>query len=249
MNNILKDDEWQTIIKIILMINQSSDLNVLRKDFLTLIRLLVTFDKAEFCLDTDDFVSNKPVIINIEEEALDQYANHYMQTDSLTLFYQSPKSFVYRDTDVSSSLFLKNNEYYNGYLKELGTPFVSTINMTINHKFLGVVTLFRFETSGDFSDRDIFVLEQVIDHLANRLNQLKNIDLIIELSQDNLKFLNQMNVSKREIDVIQLLIGGSSNKTIGQKLYISELTVKKHITSIYNKLNVKNRIQLIRLFV
>ena len=54
-------------------------------------------------------------------------------------------------------------------------------------------------------------------------------------------------LSKREEEVSRLLIKGETNSDIGQKLFISVNTVKSHIKSIYKKLNVSNRIQLIHL--
>jgi DNA-binding NarL/FixJ family response regulator len=55
-------------------------------------------------------------------------------------------------------------------------------------------------------------------------------------------------ISNRENEVLLLLAEGLSNKDIGNKLYISETTVKSHVKSIYKKLQVKNRIQLLNLF-
>ncbi len=54
-------------------------------------------------------------------------------------------------------------------------------------------------------------------------------------------------LSEREEEVSRLLIKGETNSDIGQKLFISVNTVKSHIKSIYKKLNVSNRIQLIHL--
>ncbi len=51
----------------------------------------------------------------------------------------------------------------------------------------------------------------------------------------------------REEEVSLFLIKGETNSEIGQKLFISVNTVKSHIKSIYRKLEVSNRIQLIHL--
>ena len=58
---------------------------------------------------------------------------------------------------------------------------------------------------------------------------------------DNLEKINRL--SRREYEVLELISKGCSNKAIGYELYISEKTVKNHITSIYKKLGVKDRLQ------
>jgi DNA-binding NarL/FixJ family response regulator len=60
-------------------------------------------------------------------------------------------------------------------------------------------------------------------------------------------FLKGKELSSREMDVAILLIEGQTNLDIGEKLFISINTVKTHIKSIYKKLNVKTRVQLLYL--
>jgi DNA-binding NarL/FixJ family response regulator len=50
-------------------------------------------------------------------------------------------------------------------------------------------------------------------------------------------------LSERETDVIQLIAIGLSNKQISEKLFLSEKTVKNHISRIFSKLNVTARTQ------
>lgn len=50
-------------------------------------------------------------------------------------------------------------------------------------------------------------------------------------------------LTKREIEVLKLMAFGSYNKDIGEKLNISERTVKNHISSIFKKIDVSDRTQ------
>ncbi|MBI1880132.1 MAG: response regulator transcription factor [Chloroflexi bacterium] len=50
-------------------------------------------------------------------------------------------------------------------------------------------------------------------------------------------------LSERELEVLQWLTSGASNREIGQQLYIAESTVKRHVYNIFGKLNVCNRTQ------
>jgi DNA-binding CsgD family transcriptional regulator len=61
------------------------------------------------------------------------------------------------------------------------------------------------------------------------------------------RFLQDYKISKREEEVIQELCAGRTNKEISQALFISLQTVKDHIYRIYQKTDVKNRVQLINL--
>ena len=50
-------------------------------------------------------------------------------------------------------------------------------------------------------------------------------------------------LTSREKEVLKLIIQGNSNPKIAQMLNITVYTVKAHLQSIFNKLNVKNRVQ------
>ncbi|ULL16281.1 helix-turn-helix transcriptional regulator [Paenibacillus sp. H1-7] len=50
--------------------------------------------------------------------------------------------------------------------------------------------------------------------------------------------------TNREQEVIELVLSGCSNAEVANKLYISEVTVKKHLKSIYAKLGINTRTQL-----
>ena len=50
-------------------------------------------------------------------------------------------------------------------------------------------------------------------------------------------------LTEREMEVLKLVANGDSNKTIAAKLYISEKTVKNHLTNIFQKLEVSDRTQ------
>lgn len=53
----------------------------------------------------------------------------------------------------------------------------------------------------------------------------------------------ETNLTAREVEVLNLIADGLLNKEIAKKLYISEKTVKNHVSSIFRKLNVCDRTQ------
>ena len=53
-------------------------------------------------------------------------------------------------------------------------------------------------------------------------------------------------LSERERDVLGLIASGATNREIAQRLYLSPHTVKEHTSSLYRKLEVRNRAEAVR---
>ena len=57
----------------------------------------------------------------------------------------------------------------------------------------------------------------------------------------------QFDLSEREEEVLKWLVNGLDYKNIAEKLFISPLTVRKHIANIYRKLHVNSKAQVLKL--
>ncbi len=57
--------------------------------------------------------------------------------------------------------------------------------------------------------------------------------------------LIEKKLSNREAEVAELVSQGLSNKEVANRLFVTEKTVKFHLTNIYKKMEVKSRAQLI----
>ncbi len=60
--------------------------------------------------------------------------------------------------------------------------------------------------------------------------------------------LHGTQITRREHEVLLLVLRDASNRDIARHLNVAEVTVKKHLTSIYRKLRITNRAELIRSF-
>lgn len=77
---------------------------------------------------------------------------------------------------------------------------------------------------------------KAVSRLDGRFKKSKN--------SPNKSDLSNYGLTPREMDVIRAVISGLTNREIAQKLAISEQTVKHHITNIFDKLGVYNRLEL-----
>ncbi len=60
------------------------------------------------------------------------------------------------------------------------------------------------------------------------------------------KKIKQLEITDREYEVLELISQGLSNKEIGQKLFLSESTIKTHVSNLLVKLNAKRRTQALQ---
>lgn len=65
-----------------------------------------------------------------------------------------------------------------------------------------------------------------------------------EIDLDKIK---KLDISTREYEVLQEIASGLSNKEIADKLFVSESTIKTHVSNLLLKLNAKRRTQAIQI--
>jgi len=62
------------------------------------------------------------------------------------------------------------------------------------------------------------------------------------LNEDEIR---RLNLSKRELEVLQLMADGLSNQEIAERLFVSLNTIKTHSAQIFEKMEVKRRTQAV----
>jgi RNA polymerase sigma factor (sigma-70 family) len=85
---------------------------------------------------------------------------------------------------------------------------------------------------GSWIDKDISsweIFEEIVQGNAASRDAMPKLD-------DSIKTL-----TKREMEILRLVAEGLTNEEIGKKIFISEKTVKTHLTNIFDKLKVNNR--------
>lgn len=125
-----------------------------------------------------------------------------------------------------------------------------------------ISSLKEIESHQDVFEKDIIQLniylgdenlEEKIGMLNNILQDVNLIILNTDVDQHKTERSSQLYsqspnehyllLTKREQEIIQCMSRGSLYKEIADQLYISTETVKKHVSNIYKKLKVNNRVE------
>ena len=59
--------------------------------------------------------------------------------------------------------------------------------------------------------------------------------------------LRNLGITKRELEILELIAQGHSNREIAEKLFVSENTVKTHSSRLFDKLSAKRRTQAVQI--
>ena len=256
----MQQNEWEKINEIISKINEVDEIRAMREKFLKELKLLIYFDLADFCLS--DFRAGKavslidPVVISryskkFEELFTFKYEKQFEQFDYTKWIFSNPDSIVFKESDIINNDARMKSAYYINYLKPL--DLINVAGMSLAHKGiqLGAVNLYRTEQRGDFTDKDLYILNQFLPHLTRKL-MIRHRESAKSLDRDKKItsiLTSEYNLSKREIEILKLVCDGKNNKEISEMLSITVNTVKKHMGNILYKFQVENRFQLVNYLI
>lgn len=244
---LLSDQEWEKINRILLMIYQEEDLKQIRYLFLKMLRQLVVFNIAEFSLGNGNNRFYDSVEINMASDKtvhfLDRYLDYLDKYGNVNMdwVFRNSSSIVVRAEDVVGEGIFEETNFNKIYLKSINMKHCCTCSISHQGEYLGEYSLYLADGYGDFTYRDLYILEQLKEHLEIRLLIDKQRKIPIKLTEEQYKNLLQMNMTDREIDVFNLVMQGKTNEQIAGELFISIFTVKKHLCNIFEKLNIESR--------
>jgi DNA-binding NarL/FixJ family response regulator len=175
----------------------------------------IVFEETEAANLIDQINQNSPDIICIENSVPDLDLNNALD--------------YIENSGYSSKIILLLNKFNNAFL--------------INTLMSGVKGCL---TSTSESTQLVEAIRTV--HNGNiwleidTLNQL--LPKMVTQSKKKKYSLGNHNLTRREEEIARLILKGNSNKKIASKLYITEKTVKTHLTKIFKKLGINNRLEL-----
>lgn len=241
----LETNDWMVLNRIIYKIYTMEDLNVMRKNFLEQMSLVIDFDSADFYLagDGEEGGLIAPVTYNCDDER----AMKYDETEYGRDIMCGGKSLVYRETDIIPDDMRKSSEYYKKIYVVNNWHYSLHMVICMNKKFLGLITFYRTIGKDDFQYDDIFLLDMLKDHMAYRLCKLADRQTDAGGKLTVSAAVEQYRLTKREETILRLLLAGMDNEKICTQLVISVNTLKKHVLNIYRKLGIRNRVQMFKM--
>lgn len=253
--SILKENEWEFLSDIINQINCAEGIDNVRLIFLQKVKKLINYDFAEFSLG-EVYSSTylklvDPVVVSdfpksFEDEFMNKYEAYFGEIDYVKWIFSNYESAVYRESDLLKEDMRKNSPFYIDYLEPYGLVYLAGMSIIDKGCFMGAVTFYNTQMKNDFTDRDIYILKQLLPHLENRLKELDGLSVHKHTDQ---KIMKRYKLTDREYEILQLICKGFNNCEIADKASICVTTVKKHINNIFTKVGVKSRAQLIALFL
>jgi DNA-binding CsgD family transcriptional regulator len=216
------------------------DCTKMRRCFLELVKLLIPYDVATFYLSNDglEHLLGHPVGINVGGEALQEYTDEFEEIDYTRWVFISAKGMAYRETDLFPDPVREETALYKKMYAPNNLHYSAQLSLVSGDVFLGIISLYRSKTGEDFSEKDLFVLDMVKDHLALRLFRESNVGSSVAPMGKNLSFpayAEQFKLTQRESEVFYLLFDELTDEQICGQLFIGFNTLKKHILSIYKK--------------
>jgi len=244
----LAQEIWIQINEFACSMTKLDDIEELRTFFLEQIQTVIPHKKAFFdlgYLQDGNAIFFDPTSLNMTNSELNAYYDHYLASDYIAWMLPSNHSVLYRDSDIITDSARERTDIYQHWMKPMGVYYSIGSTLFDNGILYGSITLFR-ASDQDFTDEEMYILQLLTEHITASFTRKYPNGIRKSLSckcDDGL--IEKYHITIRENEIISLIFKGLSNREIANNLYITENTVKKHINTIFRKLNVRTRTQLV----
>ncbi len=249
--NLLTGNDWAFVNGLALKVHEDPDVRHMRGRVLDLLRTLVPYDAATFFVSrpADGGHLSDPVSRGIGMDLLELYMTDFEEIDYLRWAFVSAQNNTFRTSDLFPSGVRESTEFYRRAYPRANIHYSAIVSIGHDGRCLGALSLYRSKDNVDFSDREIAILDALKDHLAIRLCREPSASLCGEPESsidEHDRLCAQFNLSNREIEVLDLILNYRQNPEICHELFITPSTLKKHISSIYKKMDVTHRLDVFR---
>ena len=174
----------------------------------------------------EDFFKDllEDVNVNVKRTLRETTKDELLQTDFILIDIHND---IVKDLKIIDYIKLKNKN-----LKVLvidRNKNKNTFKKVLDYGIEGYIT--------DIIEKDefIFLINKLLS--GKKCYETDLIEVVVNSKTES----NIEKLTKRECEVLKEMSKGLNNKEIGENLFITECTVKKHVSNIFQKLNIRNR--------
>lgn len=250
MSERLSAAQWQRLDPVLLKLHSERDLHRLQDWFLCSLEELMPHERSFFDLCAPRqgrLFFFDPVSRNMTRQELEAYYQEYQYSDYVAWSFAGDRPTVYRDSQMISPDAREASAIYRQWMQPMGVYYSMGCTVMGKDHLVGSVTLFRSREHGDFTEQEQAMLEVLNRHLSAHLTLLWPGGPAPAGGAGVGRLAERCRLSPRESEIAALICAGSTNQAVGRALFISENTVKKHLLSIYRKLGISSRTQLLRM--
>jgi DNA-binding CsgD family transcriptional regulator len=215
--------------------------NHFQRESLNLINNLVPLSSSGFYLVGPDMRHRGVVFRNLDAAVERDYAENYRDHDPLNpaLFAQTEDRVVCIDEQLPEPELL-SSLYYREFMQPLKHRHVADMFFRYDGDIISVLTMLREASLGHFSQQELTLLRRLQPFLEYTLNTV----YLPKRYRERESIQASFKLTDRELDVVELIVAGASNKIIARELALSLATVKTHIQHIFHKVEVPSRTAL-----
>jgi DNA-binding CsgD family transcriptional regulator len=204
--------------------------NGFQREALDLVNGLLPLTSSGFYLVGPDMRHSGVVFRNLDLAVERDYSQKYRELDPLNpaLFAQTEERVVCIDEQLSEAELL-DSAYYREFMQPLKHRHVADMFLRRDQDALGPFTDTELSLAGQLQPFIQYSLNTV--YLPKRYRERDSVQKTYQLTD-------------RELDVLELIVAGASNKVIARQLALSLATVKTHIQHIFRKAQVVSRTEL-----
>lgn len=245
----LKNDDWIKINEMVKAIYSTPSSAVI-SDTIVKMSYIISFSHSMY--HSYKRSGNKTIALDyhsddLPKEVIDAYSNDYENIDYIAWYSDIPISRAYRDSDIIDNSVRDNSELMNKWMLPNNMYYCLSSTVAYNRVAFAGLSFFNSKGEGDFSDDDKEKLSIITDHLSIRLHNDYLISTSSSFTDPKSDFLNKYHLSRKEAEILKLINEGNLRDKLAELTFISDNTLKKHLSNIYKKFNINSYEQLIQI--
>ncbi|MCY4165820.1 MAG: helix-turn-helix transcriptional regulator [Gammaproteobacteria bacterium] len=242
---VLIQKEWRKLLNVIQCLNDGLDDQIIRERAgWALLDLLQADHFASFVWDEEGGVFSRPVFLNMSQDNLRLYEQHYQFHDPIT-FKMQPYRRAVSVNEVIKQCELLKTEFFNDFLAVDGLHY--GINIYVydsGNRNIGDFRIWRSRKRENFGRRELEILDMIAPHFQSAMRNIlfaKRPGTALDLDKIRRQISDRFDLTPREIEVACAVLQGGSDKIISRALHISLPTLRSHIQHLFDKLSVNSR--------